>query len=170
MPTVSANTKTLQLRLKDKHAKVLHQMEREVNQVWSHINEVPVKAACPFHSKPKYLSYGLQKCTAGYSRSGGISVGSGTVQRVYVEYVTQRKQFKKRQLNWCVSNPDYSLGWIPFKDGHIHFARQKLSLLGNYALSKYKLRGSSFRQDRRGIGASMSLDVNHPPPEITESL
>ena len=28
-------TKTLQLRIKDKHAKVLRQMAREVNQVWN---------------------------------------------------------------------------------------------------------------------------------------
>lgn len=57
-------TKTLQLRIKDKHAKVLRQMAREVNQVWNHVNEVSVKAARPFHGKPKYLSgYDLQKCT-----------------------------------------------------------------------------------------------------------
>jgi len=29
-------TKTLKLRIKDKHAKVLRQMAREVNQVWNH--------------------------------------------------------------------------------------------------------------------------------------
>ena len=63
---VSTATKTLQLRLKDKHAKVLRQMAREVNQVWNHINEVSAKAARPFHGKPKFLSgYDLQKCTAG---------------------------------------------------------------------------------------------------------
>ena len=36
--TVSTTAKTLQLRLKDKHARVLHQMAREVNQVWNHNN------------------------------------------------------------------------------------------------------------------------------------
>ena len=33
-------TKTLRLRIKDKHAKVLAAMAREVNQVWNHINAI----------------------------------------------------------------------------------------------------------------------------------
>ena len=33
---MATSTKTLQLRIKDKHAKVLRQMAREVNQVWNH--------------------------------------------------------------------------------------------------------------------------------------
>ena len=68
-------TKTLKLRLKDKHAKVLRQMAREVNQVWNHINALSAKAARPFHGKPKYLSgYDLQKFTAGYSKCDGIAM------------------------------------------------------------------------------------------------
>ena len=41
-------TKTLRLRIKDKHASVLRQMAREVNQVWNHINATSAKAARPF--------------------------------------------------------------------------------------------------------------------------
>ena len=41
-------TKTLKLRIKDKHAKVLRQIAREVNQVWNHINAISAKAARPF--------------------------------------------------------------------------------------------------------------------------
>ena len=67
--TVSATTKTLQLRLKDKHARVLRQMAREVNQVWNHINAISAKAARPFHGKSRFLSgYDLQKYTAGFSK------------------------------------------------------------------------------------------------------
>ena len=159
--TVSISTKTLQLRLKDKHAKVLRQMAREVNQVWNHINAVSAKAARPFHGKAQFLSgYDLQKCTAGYSKCDGVSVGSGTVQLVCVEYATRRRQFKKSRLNWRVSNPKsakYSLGWIPFKGGHakykagqIQFAGQKFSLWDSYGLSKHGLRGGSFTEDSRG--------------------
>lgn len=153
--------KTLKLRIKDKHAKVLCQMAREVNQVWNHINEVSAKAARPFHGKPKFLSgYDLQKLTAGFSKCDGVSIGSGTVQLVCVEYATRRKQFKKTRLNWRVSNPKsskHSLGWIPFKGGHakykagqIHFAGQKFSLWDSYGLSKYELRAGSFNEDSRG--------------------
>ena len=154
-------TKTLKLRIKDKHAKVLYQVAREVNQVWNHINAVSAKVARPFHGKPRFLSgYDLQKFTAGFSKCDGITVGSGTVQLVCVEYATRRKQFKKTRLNWRVSNPKsakYSLGWIPFKGGHakykagqIHFAGQKFSLWDSYGLSKYELRGGSFTEDSRG--------------------
>lgn len=97
-------------------------MAREVNQVWNHINAISAKAARPFHGKPQFLSgYDLQKFTAGFSKCDDVSVGSGTVQLVCVEYATRRKQFKKTRLNWRVSNPKsakYSLGWIPFKGGH----------------------------------------------------
>ena len=133
---VSTSIKTPQLPLKDKYAKVLRQMMREINQVWNHINEVSAKVAWPFHGRSQFLSGDdLQKCTAGYSPSGGVSVGSGTVQRVCVKYATRHKQFKKERFNWRVSNqksPKYSLGWIPFKGGRskckagqIHFAGQK---------------------------------------------
>ena len=160
------STKTLQLRIKDKHTKVLRQMAREVNQVWNHINAISAKAARPFHGKPKYLSgYDLQKFTAGYSKCDDVSVGSGTVQLVCVEYATRRRQFKKTRLNWRVSNPKsakYSLGWIPFKGGHaqykagqIQFAGNKLSLWDSYGLSDYELRGGSFSEDSRAAGISM---------------
>ena len=46
------STKTLKLRIKDKHARVLSAMAREVNQVWNHINAISAKAARPFHGKP----------------------------------------------------------------------------------------------------------------------
>jgi len=154
-------TKTLHLRIKDKHAKVLRQMACEVNQVWNHINAVSAKAARPFSGKPKYLSgYDLQKYTAGYSKCDEVTVGSGTVQLVCVEYATRRRQFKKTRLNWRVSNPKsakYSLGWIPFKGGHanykagqIHFAGKKFSLWDSYGLSDYELRAGSFSEDARG--------------------
>ena len=154
-------TKTLKLRIKDKHANVLRQMAREVNQVWNHINAISAKAARPFHGKPQFLSgYDLLLFSVGFSKCDGVSVGSGTVQLVCVEYATRRKQFKKTRLNWRVSNPKsakYSLGWIPFKGGHakykagqIHFAGQKLSLWDSYGLADYELRAGSFSQDSRG--------------------
>ena len=154
-------TKTLKLRIKDKPAKVLRQMAREVNQVWNHINAISAKAARPFHGKPKFLSgYDLQKFTAGFSQCEGITVGSGTVQLVCTEYATRRKQFKKTRLNWRVSNPKsskYSLGWIPFKGGHakykagqIQFAGKKFSLWDSYGLANYELRAGSISEDSRG--------------------
>ena len=170
-------TKTLKLRIKDKHAKVLATMAREVNQVWNHVNEVSAKAARPFHGKPKFLSgYDLQKCTAGYSKCDDVSVGSGTVQLVCVEYATRRKQFKKTRLNWRVSNTKsskHSLGWVPFKGGHakykagqIQFAGHKFSLWDSYGLSKYELRAGSFSEDSRGrwyFNVAVEVQVQSSP-------
>ena len=151
-------TKTLRLRIKDKHANVLCQMAREVNQTWNYCNETSHRA---ISERQQWLSgYDLQKLTAGFSKCDGVTVGSGTVQLVCVEYDTRRKQFKKRRLNWRVSNPKppkYSLGWIPFKGGHakykagqIEFAGKKFSLWDSYGLGQYELRGGSFSQDARG--------------------
>lgn len=151
-------TKTLRLRIKDKHANVLCRMARDVNQVFNFCNETSMRA---ISERQQWLSgYDLQKLTAGFSKCEGVTVGSGTVQLVCVEYATRRKQFKKRRLNWRVSNPKsakYSLGWVPFKGGHarykagqIEFAGQKLSLWDSYGLGQYELRGGSFSQDARG--------------------
>ncbi|GAB3363758.1 MULTISPECIES: RNA-guided endonuclease InsQ/TnpB family protein [Giesbergeria] len=151
-------TKTLRLRIKDKHAKVLALMAREVNQVWNFCNETSHRAIRERH---QWLSgYDLQKLTNGFSQCDGIHIGSPTVQQVCEDYAKARKQFKKAKLRWRVSNPQsskYSLGWIPFKApavqykaGQIAFAGQKLSLWDSYGLADYELRAGSFSQDTRG--------------------
>lgn len=150
--------KTLRIRVKDKHAGVLRRMARDVNQVFNFANETSSRA---IRERGKWLSaYDLQKLTAGYSKCDGVTVGSGTVQLVCVEYATRRKQFKKARLNWRVSNPKspkYSLGWIPFKGGHakyksgqVQFCGHKFSLWDSYGLSHFELRAGSFSEDSRG--------------------
>lgn len=151
-------TRTLRLRIKDKHAKVLVQMAREVNTVWNFNNETSHRAIRERH---QWLSgYDLQKLTNGFSRCDGILIGSPTVQQVCEDYAKARKQFKKAKLRWRVSNPQssrYSLGWIPFKAralryqaGQVVFAGHRLSLWDSHGLSKYELRAGSFSQDARG--------------------
>ena len=151
-------TKTLRLRIKDKHARVLSAMAREVNQVWNFCNETSRRAIRERH---QWLSgYDLQKLTNGYSKCDGIHIGSPTVQQVCEDYAKARKQFKKAKLRWRVSNPQsskYSLGWIPFKAralqykaGQIAFAGQKFSLWDSYGLADYELRAGTFSEDSRG--------------------
>lgn len=151
-------TKTLKLRIKDKHAAVLSAMAREVNQVWNYCNETSSRA---IRERGKWLSgFDLQKLTAGYSKCEGVRIGSATTQQVCEEYATRRKQFKKARLNWRVSNPKsakYSLGWVPFKAravkykaGQVAFAGYRFSLWDSYGLSRFDLRAGSFSQDARG--------------------
>lgn len=155
-------TKTLKLRIKDKHAGWLRGLAREVNQVFNFCNEVSMKASRPFSGKPKWLSgYDLQKLVAGATKGeDGLSIPSQTLQQVCEEYATRRKQFKKHRLNWRVSNPKsskYSLGWLPFKKGavvyragQICYAGRLLSLWDSYGLGKYELRAGSITEDSRG--------------------
>jgi putative transposase len=137
-------TRTLKLRIKDKHASVLDRMAREVNLVWNFANETSSRAIRERH---EWLSgFDLQKLTAGYVKEEGVLVGSSTVQQVCEEYATRRKQFKKARLNWRVSNPKSSkrsLGWVPFKQGavkykagQVAFAGYKLSLWDSYGLGE----------------------------------
>ena len=151
-------TKTLRLRIKDKHAKVLAAMAREVNQVWNFCNETSHRA---IRERRQWLSgYDLQKLTNGFSQCDGVHVGSPTVQQVCEDYAKARKQFKKAKLRWRVSTPQsskYSLGWVPFKAralqykaGQIAFAGQRFYLWDSYGLSDYELRAGSFSQDSRG--------------------
>ena len=151
-------TKTLRLRIKDKHCSVLAAMAREVNQVWNFCNETSHRA---IRERRQWLSgYDLQKLTNGFSKCEGIHIGSPTVQQVCEDYAKARKQFKKAKLRWRVSNPQsskYSLGWIPFKAralqykaGQIQFAGQRFNLWDSYGLADYEMRAGSFSQDSRG--------------------
>ena len=171
--------KTLQLRIKDKHARVLGQMAREVNQVFNFCNETSSRA---IRERCHWLSgYDLQKLTAGFSKCEGVSVGSGTVQLVCAEYATRRQQFKKARLNWRVSNPKsskYSLGWVPFKGGHtkykagqVEFAGKKFRLWDSYGLSQFELRAGSFSQDARGRWYfNVAVEVEHKPSAGTAAV
>ena len=151
-------TKTLRLRIKDKHANTLLAMAREVNLVWNYCNATSHRA---IRERSQWLSgFDLQKLTNGLSKCDGVQIGSPTVQQVCEDYAKARKQFKRSRLNWRVSNRNsskYSLGWIPFKaralqykNGQVQFAGLKLGLWDSYGLSQYAMRAGSFSEDSRG--------------------
>lgn len=152
------HTKTLKLRIKDKHARVLGQMAREVNLVWNYCNETSHRAIRDRRQWPS--GFDLQKLVNGISKCDGIQIGSATAQQICEDYAKARKQFKRSRLNWRVSNPSsskYSLGWVPFKaravqykSGQIQFAGFKFGLWDSYGLSQYALRAGSFSEDARG--------------------
>lgn len=150
--------KTLKIRVKDKHTALLCKMARDVNTVWNFANETSQKAIV---ERAQFLSgYDLQKLAAGYSLCDGVSIKSGSVERVCEEYAARRRQFKRARLNWRVSNPKsakYSLGWIPFKAanvrykaGQIKFAGHLFSLWDSFGLGDYEMRAGCFSQDSRG--------------------
>ena len=170
--------KTLKLRIKDKHAKVLIQLASEANFVWNYCNELGYKH---LQRTGKFFSaFDMAAYTKGASKSG-LSLHSQTIQAITEELVTRRKQFKKAKLNWRVSNlettnpksPKKSLGWIPFKasgiqyqNGQVRYAGHWFGLWDSYGLSKHKVKTGSFVQDSRGRWY-VCLVVDTPEPTQT---
>ena len=148
--------KTLKLRIKDKHCKVLDQLASEVNFVWNYVNDLCFKH---LQRKQQFFSaYDIAKYTKGTSKE--CNLHSQTIQAVAEELVTRRKQFKKAKLKWRVSNKKNarrSLGWIPFKkvavkyaDGYVQYGKHQFKLWDSYGLSKYNVKTGSFVEDSRG--------------------
>ncbi len=148
------NTKTLKIRVKDKHRNELNNQARQVNFVWNYINELSSRSV---RERGIFLSaYDIQKYTDGSGKELGLH--SHTVQCIGKEYVLRRKQFKKRQLNWRKSKGvRRSLGWIPvntraakFKNGQVFFNGKYYRVWDSYGLSQYEFRSASFNEDARG--------------------
>jgi putative transposase len=147
-------TKTLKLRVKDKHCFKLDQISKSVNFVWNFCNELSSRS---IRERSKFLSaYDIHPYTKGANKDLGLH--SQTVQCIAQEYVTRRKQFKKAILSWRKSGGvRRSLGWIPmntkaavWKNGQVYHNGHYFSVWDSYGLNQYEFRSSSFNQDSRG--------------------
>jgi|TARA_R110001583_G_scaffold185899_1_gene346255 IS605 OrfB family transposase len=148
------HTKTLKIRVRDKHVTMLNAMARSVNFVWNYCNELGYRS---IRERNKWLSgYDLQDYTKGANKELGLN--SATVQMIGHEYATRRKQFKIARLNWRKSGGSKrSLGWVPvrkdcisFKDGRVYHNRQYFKVWDSYGLSQYTFKSGSFNEDARG--------------------
>lgn len=148
------HTKTLKVRIRDKHVKTLNAWAYSVNQVWNYCNELSHRF---INERQKWLSgYDLQDYTKGAAKELGLN--SATVQMIGHEYVTRRKQFKRKQLKWRKSKGvRRSLGWIPvrkdcfsIKQGQIYHNKEYFKLWDSYGLSQYTFLSGSFNEDARG--------------------
>ena len=148
------HTKTLKVRIKDKHVPLLRKQAMAVNFVWNFVNELSQRS---IKERSVFLSaYDIQKYTNGAGKDLGLH--SQTVQRVTVEYATRRKQFKKARLNWRKSGGvRRSLGWIPvntgaaqWKNGQVYFNGQYFGVWDSYGLGQHRFRTASFNEDARG--------------------
>lgn len=168
--------KTLKLRVKDKHCKMLNQLASEVNFIWNYVNDLCFKH---LQRTNKFMSaFDVAKYTAG-STKVGLNLHSQTIQAVTEELILRRKQFKKAKLRWRVSNPKSarkSLGWIPFKasgikveHGQVKYQGTWFSLWDSYGLSKYTVKTGSFVQDSRGRWYVCLVVDNAPKLESTGS-
>ena len=166
--------KTLKLRIKDKHCKVLDQLASEVNFVWNYVNDL-----CFRHLKKTgqfFSAYDVATYTKGTSKE--CNLHSQTIQAITEELIIRRKQFKKAKLKWRVSNKKSarrSLGWIPFKksavkyaDGYVQYGKYQFKLWDSYGLSKYSVKTGSFVEDSRGRWY-VCLVVDSPKMEKSEA-
>lgn len=154
MSEAKFTTRTLRLRVKDKHAALLRSQAWAVNQAWNFCNELSLKH---FQRKHEFLSaYDMQPYTKGAGKELGLH--SQTVQGVQEEYCLRRRQFKKVRLSWRKSGgARRSLGWIPFKAsairykaGQVWYAGVPIGLWDSYGLAHYTLGTGSFSEDSRG--------------------
>ena len=130
--------KTLSVRVRDKHAKILRRMAFEVNQVWNAANAetaewsyVPVPEVG--YIRNNITAFDLQKQLKGIKKERGFVIHSTTVQEVIAVHAKCRKQFKCDKLRWRVSGGSRrSLGWVPFKSGAAQWKSGQVYLAGHY--------------------------------------
>ena len=155
--------KTLNVRMKDKHAPLLRQWSFECNQVWNEVNAitadvgyVPVPGVGWIRNY--FSAFDLQKQLKDINQACGFSLHSQTIQDVIAVHAKSRKQFKTDKLRWRVSGGSRrSLGWIPFKsgaavwkNGQVHHNKHHFKVWDSYGLSKHAFRSGSFSEDARG--------------------
>lgn len=147
-------TKTLKVRVKDRHANVLREMARSVNFAWNYINALSHRS---ISERGIFLSaYDMHPYTKGAGKDLGLH--SQTLQCIAGEYVTRRKQFKKACLNWRKSGGvRRSLGWIPintgqaqWRNGQVFHNGHYFKVFDSYGLGQYKFRTASLNEDARG--------------------
>lgn len=155
--------KTLKLRVKDKHSRILDRWAYEVNQVWNAANALSAEYSWVPVPEVGYLScntseYDLQKELKSIRDERDLSIGAATIQAIISQHARSRRQFKTSKLRWRASSGSRrALGWIPFKaagvklvNGQIRFCGEVFGLWDSYDLSKYVLGSGSFSQDARG--------------------
>ncbi|TWH64532.1 hypothetical protein LX59_01285, partial [Azomonas agilis] len=122
-------TKTLKVRVRDKHVPLLQQMARSVNFVWNYLNELSARS---IRERGRFLSaFDLHPYTKGANKELGLH--SQTLQEIAREYVTRRKQFKKSRLSWRKSGGvRRSLGWIPINTGAASWKSGQVYHNGHY--------------------------------------
>lgn len=155
--------KTLQVRVKDRHAALLRQMAFEVNQVFNHINEMVAEEysnVSEYGPKKRVWlkAFDVNTKLNGLCKARGYLIQQQTCNEISKWHAKARKESKRSKLRWRVSGgPRRNLGWVPFcnqqvqwKNGGIQFAGHNFKVWDSYGLSDYKFRAGNFAEDARG--------------------
>src|SRR5450759_667045 len=177
-------TKTLKVRVKDKHTGVLSRWAFEVNQVWNAANAISAEYSWVPIPGVGYMNcntseYDLQKELKSIREERGLSIGAATVQSVIAQHAKSRRQFKRNKLQWRRSSgAKRALGWIPFKsagvklvNGQIRFCGEFFGVWDSYGLSQYELGTGSFSEDARGRWYfNTTVKVEFKPSSLSKSV
>lgn len=148
-------TKTIKVRVKDKHAKLLRVMASEANHVWNFCNDLSQRM---IRERGKWMSgFDFSPYTAGASKEFE-HIGSSTIQEISEQFAVKRRAAKRIRLRWRKSfGAKRSLGWVPFKsgaaiyrNGQIRFAGYFFNVWDSYGLSQHSFRSGCFTEDSRG--------------------
>lgn len=169
------STKTLKVRIKDKHSADLKKMAASINFVWNYINELSYRS---ISEKGKFLScYDIDLYTSGSSKYLGIH--NSSIQEVSRNYTVRRWTSKKIKLRWRRSHgKNRSLGWIPFKSRSIKYRNgqlvhngQSYSIWDSFGLSGYKLKSGCFSEDARGRWyACVSVEIDNSKSSAKQAV
>lgn len=146
-------TRTLKVRIRDKHAKRLARMACGVNYVWNYANAY---ARHEWKAKRRFVNYagpaGFAEQTAGAAQELGLL--ADTIQKVCAQLDTSKRQHKKA---WLKFRGKKTLGWIPFKgvtvklqDGGFKFMKKRYQVWDSYGLGSFQAKDGSIVQDTRG--------------------
>jgi putative transposase len=181
---MATHTKTLRVRVKDKHAKVLSGWAFEVNQVWNAANALSAEYGWVPIPGVGYLNcetseYDLNTELKGIRLERGLTIGAATVQSIIAQHAKSRRQFRKNKLQWRGSSGSKrALGWVPFKtagiklvNGQIRFCGHLFGIWDSHGLSKYQLGTGSFSQDARGRWYfNTTVEVESKPSAAQKSV
>ncbi|MFO1259424.1 MAG: transposase [Gammaproteobacteria bacterium] len=146
-------TRTLRLRIRDKHGALLTRMARDVNFVWNYCNDLTYRM---WRDRKQWPSgFDVQKYLKGSSEFFQLIVRASNKLR---KSTPQDVGNSKSKLCWRASKGSKrSLGWIPFKkgaatykNGCIKYAGQYFRVWDSYGLSQFEFRAGNFSQDARG--------------------
>jgi putative transposase len=151
---MAKKTKTIRVRVKDRHAAQLRCMARSVNLVWNYLNELSERS---IRERGVFLSaFDRQKYVQGAHKDLGLH--SHTPLQVCKEYAVRRRQAGKRRLSWRKSGgARRSLGWVPintglaqWKNGGVYHNGTVFKVWDSWGLGDYRFRSASFSEDARG--------------------
>jgi putative transposase len=181
---MSSRLKTLSVRVRDKHAKVLREMAFGVNQVWNAVNELSAEYSWVPIPEVGYMNlgtsaYDLMTELKHIRKDKRLAISAATTQVVIATHYKSRRQFKKNKLRWRVSSgPRRSLGWVPFRvgtttwrNGQVKFNGHFFKVWDSYGLSQYEFRSGSFNEDARGRWYfNVVVEVEQDAPALNNAV